>query len=272
MGFKLDTIVFRLDKVKLPGFKKFKNFIAMSVMSIHYYKFSKELQKSRKLAKNYFNRHKGERCFILATGPSLNYSNLSLLKGENLFGMNILYKKIANLQSMPEYWGVLDSRIFIANIDELTKLNTTFFLGGSAGRYYLKNIRHLKEKFINEPIVLKPSKDMCVWNYFSRDITKGIAGAGSVTIDVCLQVAYYLGFKEVYLIGVDADFSGKHFDNSKPAFMHPDMDKQKRFNAYEICKEIYEKDGRKIYNATIGGKLEVFERVKLEDIKGVNAI
>jgi len=29
---------------------------------------------------------------------------------------------------------------------------------------------------------------------------------------------------------------------------------------YEYAKKIYEEDGRKIYNATVGGKLELFER------------
>jgi hypothetical protein len=28
----------------------------------------------------------------------------------------------------------------------------------------------------------------------------------------------------------------------------------------------YEKTGRKVYNATVGGKLDVFERVTLEDV------
>jgi hypothetical protein len=44
-------------------------------------------------------------------------------------------------------------------------------------------------------------------------------------------------------------------------------DWEKLFKTYEVCKRVYEEDGRKIYNATVGGKLEVFERVKLEDLK-----
>ena len=35
---------------------------------------------------------------------------------------------------------------------------------------------------------------------------------------------------------------------------------------YEKCKEEFENDGRKIYNATVGGKLELFERVEFTSL------
>jgi len=38
------------------------------------------------------------------------------------------------------------------------------------------------------------------------------------------------------------------------------------FKEFEILKEGFEENGRKIYNSTIGGKLEVFERKKIEDV------
>ncbi len=36
--------------------------------------------------------------------------------------------------------------------------------------------------------------------------------------------------------------------------------------SYELCKEFAEKNGVKIYNATRGGKLEVFERVDFDSL------
>ena len=36
--------------------------------------------------------------------------------------------------------------------------------------------------------------------------------------------------------------------------------------SYAIANRIFENDGRKIFNATAGGKLEVFPRVKYEDL------
>jgi hypothetical protein len=36
------------------------------------------------------------------------------------------------------------------------------------------------------------------------------------------------------------------------------------FAGYKRAKEVFEENGRKIYNSTVGGKLEIFERVPLE--------
>ena len=76
-----------------------------------------------------------------------------------------------------------------------------------------------------------------------------------------------MGFREVYLIGCDCDLSkGIHYDGSEETNA-PYVDSWNNvFKLYEICKKIYEEDGRIIYNATVGGKLEVFERRKLEEI------
>ena len=46
--------------------------------------------------------------------------------------------------------------------------------------------------------------------------------------------------------------------------MPPDM--AYTFSAYEVAKENAEKKGIKIYNATRGGKLEVFERVDFDSL------
>jgi hypothetical protein len=82
-----------------------------------------------------------------------------------------------------------------------------------------------------------------------------------------------MGFQTAYLLGCDCDYSqSHHFDNRRTIkkeapVMTTDAGKNRVFKGYEICKRAYEKDGRKIYNSTVGGKLEVFERVSLEDIK-----
>jgi hypothetical protein len=96
-----------------------------------------------------------------------------------------------------------------------------------------------------------------------------------------MQLAYYLGFTEVYLIGMD--FSYKIRETDKPTegttllsqeddinHFHPDyFGKGKKWHDpklhnvaknYKLAKEIFETSGRKIYNATIGGELEIFER------------
>jgi hypothetical protein len=113
---------------------------------------------------------------------------------------------------------------------------------------------------------------MSIKSDFSKDLTKGVYSSGTVILH-CLQIAYYMGFQTAYLLGCDCDYSqSHHFDNRRTIkkeapVMTSDAGKQRVFKGYEICKRAYEKDGRKIYNSTVGGKLEVFERISLEDIK-----
>ena len=94
-----------------------------------------------------------------------------------------------------------------------------------------------------------------------------------VTYDA-IQIAVYLGFKEIYLLGVDFSFckdykdKSNHFvenyynKNSKTTV----VTENEQLKAYQKAKQYAETHGIKIYNATRGGKLEVFERVDFDSL------
>ena len=83
-----------------------------------------------------------------------------------------------------------------------------------------------------------------------------------------------MGFKEIYLLGVDFSFSSNYKDacnhfiknyytkDSKAIFF---ADKES-LQAYMSAREYADKNGIKIYNATRGGKLEVFDRVDFDSL------
>jgi len=116
----------------------------------------------------------------------------------------------------------------------------------------------------------------------STDITKAVYINYTAIIDFCLQLALYMGFSEVYLLGCDCNHLDKqinsastHFHTSYPKFSRsPNTDYQKGgvswldnvVKSYSMTKEVFERHGREIYNAGIGGKLEVFERVNYDDL------
>ena len=86
----------------------------------------------------------------------------------------------------------------------------------------------------------------------------------------CLQWAVYLGFKEIYLLGCDFNFS-KNFDSPDDHF-YQKVEQHYTFN-YKIVEKSYENaqtyahtHGIMIYNATRGGKLEVFPRVDFDKL------
>ena len=98
-----------------------------------------------------------------------------------------------------------------------------------------------------------------------------------------MQLAYYMGFKQVILIGVDHNFTTKGTPNTtvtsagddpnhfNPGYFGkgfrwqlPDLDTSEI--AYQMAREAYHKDGREILDATVDGKLTVFPKVKLESL------
>ena len=100
---------------------------------------------------------------------------------------------------------------------------------------------------------------------------------------VALQIAYYMGFTEAILIGVDHNFATRgranvtvvsegddpnHFSPSYfgPGFRWqlPDLVASER--AYRLAKEAYEADGRRVLDATVDGKLKVFPKVDYDDL------
>lgn len=215
------------------------------------------------------NIHDGERLFILGTGPSLRKTDFSLLKDEILFGVNSLYRGYEKFNIECQYYGVSDPKI--PYLQDVLNLKTQLFLGHGACDQYLTQYfsRELEvEKF---PLLLS----LLGWMWesesnFSFDLRHGTFNGDTVVIDICLQVAYYMGFAKIYLLGCDCDYKGMHrFDGSVAdnlAGSGVSGDWKKVFASYKICKKIFENDNREIINATVGGKLEIFERKCLEDI------
>ena len=124
---------------------------------------------------------------------------------------------------------------------------------------------------------------------FSTDASR-ITYTGCTVTFTCMQLAFYLGFPEIYLVGVDASYEipktverHDHYgvavldmQGDDPNHFHPDYfgkgyrwhDPQvdKMVAAYEEARRVTEARGVRIRNATIGGKLEVFERVDYESL------
>ena len=100
-----------------------------------------------------------------------------------------------------------------------------------------------------------------------------------------LQFAHWMGFQRVILIGMDfsytipddAERNGNAIlsKSDDPNHFHPDYfgagktwkdpKLDRAFISYRLIKDIYESTGREIINSTVGGKLEIFDRMKLAD-------
>ena len=104
---------------------------------------------------------------------------------------------------------------------------------------------------------------------FSDDAFKRVFDGFSITYSA-LQLAVYMGFKEIYLLGSDCNYEKgvKNFAEYRDEkHMNACVSNGERMiRAFEVAAKWAEAHDVKIYNATRGGMLEAFERVTLEDV------
>jgi hypothetical protein len=219
--------------------------------------------------RSYKNICKGQRCFIVGNGPSVNKTNFNIIKNEIIFGTNRLYQAINQLGINCSYYVTSNRSIVSEDFDALCHLDIPIFLGQHGAEAYGQKMIETKHEFKHMPIIFHYKRRL-MWDgaEMSTDLQKGSSDGDTVVMEG-LQIAYYMGFKKVYLIGCDCDFSVQgHFYNESPELYRDEMMTciSRWFESYKMCKQAYEADGREIINATVGGKLEVFRRQSLDEI------
>lgn len=222
------------------------------------------------------NKYEGKRCFIIGNGPSLQSTDLDRLQNEYTFAFNRIYYIFGQTSWRPTFYCTQDEKIIENSAVEILQNIDTEYLFLPATANWYKNAG-IQTNYLFAP---KYVQDGPIG--FSEDIPSGIF-VGNTVVYTAIQLAYYMGFTEIYLIGVDHNFSvyqdkdGEiHRDNSVKDYFcseyNVDKDKldiptlDKSTLDYRTARKFSEEHDFKIYNATRGGKLEVFERVDIEDL------
>jgi hypothetical protein len=175
-----------------------------------------------------YNRHKGERCFVLATGPSIKDENLTFLQNEYCFSVSEFYKHKHYQIINPSYYcsaplhPPFTEQDFLRRLQELSQ--------------YSKNQIHFYS--LSDKNTLIKSKLINIVNniYYLRftnieplpsviDLTSFLPRPQSVTI-MAIYIAIYMGFKNIYLLGCDhntlwtwngqSNHHSDHFYNGTP--------------------------------------------------------
>lgn len=223
--------------------------------------------------------HKGEKCIVIGNGPSLEVEDLDMIHEKKIptFATNRVFKIFDKTEWRPTYYVsedillMRDAQEIISNMPvkgRFIPINLKWYEGvdiPNADYFYIEYQEPMKETF-----------------GLSVDIPHSIRCRGTVTT-TCLQLAIYMGFSEIYLIGVDHNFA-KMFDkngnvvidNTIKNHFVDDYDKGIFDQGFHVdeATEAYmdvERLSRKlktfrIFNATRGGKLEVYERIDLDSI------
>ena len=210
------------------------------------------------------DRHRGERCFVLGNGPSLARTDLRRLASERTFGLNRIYLKFGELGFATTYHVCVNTLVIEQCAREIEALPCPKFIGWDARSHI---------RFTDDMVFVRALGQPG----FYDDPTDGLWEGSTVTY-VAIQLAFFMGFDPVILIGVDHDFATKgepgkvvvsegddpnHFD---PGYFGkgfrwqlPNLPTSE--DAYRLARQHFESRGRRILDATIGGKLTVFEKV-----------
>jgi hypothetical protein len=222
------------------------------------------------------NKHNGKRCFIIGNGPSLTLEDLGKLKSEVTFAFNRIYYAFDQTEWRPTYYCSEDNKTIFKSKEEINSLEieTKFFPVNFPWDYkiHFNNAKYFIFKFGDRNVEPK----------FSEDIVKGIYWGNTVAY-TAIQLAVYMGIKEIYLLGVDHNFSKmvndkgeiiidetakdyfiEKYNTDKDDLYIPNVEVSTR--AFSAAKKYADENNIKIYNATRGGKLEVFERVNFDNL------
>lgn len=224
-------------------------------------------RESRERLRTLRDTYRGQRCFIIGNGPSLKQTNLSLLKDEYTFGLNRIYLMFDELGFKTTFLVVSNPLVIEQWTDEIAKIACPKFITWYAHR------------------MIDFTPNMVFFAHrgtpgFYTDFPEGIWVGGTVTY-VAMQLAYYLGFQKIILIGVDHTFRSKgkpgstvvaqgddlnHFSadyfGEGCLWQLPELDLSQQ--AYKLARSQFQNSGREIVDATMGGQLDVFPKVAYE--------
>lgn len=215
------------------------------------------------------NAYAGERCFIIATGPSLRAEDLKALENEVTFGMNSLCMLYDQMDWRASYIGVQDRRVFEKIEPYLEKYcKDNVLISDDICKEFDKRKEWIFFPYNGSYHAYDTMLRNKLWAKFSKNCHHMVYDGYTITYSL-LEIACYMGFKEIYLLGADCNYQEgqkNHFVEAGVRESSYEYIQDKLFCGYRKAKEFADKQGIKIYNATRGGMLEVFPRVDFDSI------
>jgi hypothetical protein len=229
------------------------------------------------------NKHKGQRCFVIGNGPSLNKQNLQPLKGELTFVTNFFWKHPVVKLWQPRYYFMSDPFLFTDS--EVVREH----FNGLAAHIHssIFFVIHFARQFIESRSLLPPDRTYYVAiggngeavASQGPDLVRIVPDIRTIT-ELALATAIYMGCSPIYMLGCDHDWLA-HREAHQNFFGVGDLQKQsvssssyqrdlesllRVWNGYSALKHYASRVGIQIYNATEGGFLDVFDRVSYQSL------
>lgn len=228
---------------------------------------------------------------IAGNGPSLKHTDINLIPSDaGFFATNHYYKMMEQFTRRPNYIAITDSNRISEIKTSYRDFDGQVFVGHQNYIYppvskiksVLKSdftpLRQLARPFFRKN---KLFNNLFVHDYisnsvfdkanFSSSFDLGFNFGQSVVIS-SIQIAIALGYKNIVLIGVDANYSQeKYFFNesetnnfyTNPTFM---TNPRQYMEPFLVGLQIYcDNLGCNIHDATVGGKLKFINKISLDE-------
>ena len=241
--------------------------------SFSWYSSSGPARDNRDQLGRFHNIHRGERCFIIGNGPSLKKMDLSVLHDQYAFGLNRIYLLTDQIGFLPPYYVCINELVLEQFSSEIQDYGRPKFLNWN--RRTLFDNADQDTHFVKIRLALRDD--------FHKDIRRPISSGGTVTY-AAMQIAYFMGFQTVILIGVDHSYRSGGIPNRTVArdedqdldHFHPEYfpkgskwqppDLIRSEVAYRLARRAFEADGRVILDATVGGSCPIFDKVDFSEL------
>ena len=224
------------------------------------------------------NSHRGQRAFLIGNGPSINEQNLNLLKHECTFACNSFFLKGEEIGLTPTYYVVEDKFVAEDNSEKINSLKGSTKLIPNDLSYCLSSNDQINVNFLRYYLKSSNPQFPLFWNAQNPDTFYW----GGTVMYLCIQLAVYMGFDPLYLIGIDLSYkipTNIQQEGDKLTSLeddsnhfHPDyFGKGKRWHLPETdrmqhCFEKAFKEcsaaGVSLFNSTHGGNLAVIPRAE----------
>ena len=240
------------------------------------------------------DKYKNQAGFVICNGPSLNVEDLTKIhkKGFLSIASNKIFMIFDQTPWRPTIFTIADNLVWENHSENI---HPDIKVVHSPSRYVLNDDSKEHRVWKSLPCIsmkriLKSFKDKYIDKKYikglkhgiSDDMTQGAYGGCTVTYNN-IQIATHLGFNPIYLIGCDHFYSNSTEDkkdsmqsvDTNAHFVKGYLKPGEKVNpapikcmteAYEDARLYCETKNIRIFNATRGGYLEVFERVDLDEI------
>ena len=221
-------------------------------------------------------RFAGRRCFVMGNGPTLVKCDLNRLRSEVTIASNAHYLIWDRISYRPTFLAAEDSLVLEDRAAELRSLT-----GPTA--VFPFDARSLLGPAAQDRIYVNFSRHYPGFPRFSHRFDRRVYWGGTVSF-LNLQLAAYLGCNPIVLIGFDhqydvpredvhdtvihsraSDTNHFHPDYFGPGYRWHDPNVARMERAYELARVELEGRGVRVLNATVGGCLEVFERMPFDN-------